>query len=221
MSEEKQEIRKSPSERRTVLYTIIRVIAFIVFHTICPVVYHGKEKLRQKGPYILISNHFSNWDPLVNGSPIRQEIIFLGKKELMKSPLIRWIFRSVRMIPVDRHNTDMTAMRNCFKALKEEEILVIYPEGTRHHEGIMEKTESGIATIALRQNVPVVPMLIDSKVRPFHVTHVYVGDDIPTADLRETGINKQTCQLFMERMQETYRTMIREKETHGQVDYKH
>ena len=145
-------------------------------------------------------------------------MIFLGKKELVKSPLISWIFHAVRMIPIDRHNMDMAAMRSCFKALKEKEILLIYPEGTRHHEGIMEKTESGVATIALRQSVPVVPMLIASKVRPFHVTHVYVGDDIPTEDIREAGINKETCQMFMDRVQDTYRTMIRQNETRGQVD---
>ena len=54
MSEKNQQAENTSPKRRTVLYSIVRAIAFICFHTIFPVVYHGREKLRQTGPYILI-----------------------------------------------------------------------------------------------------------------------------------------------------------------------
>lgn len=218
MAENSTGKKETSGKRHSALYGLVRVIAFILFHTICPVIYHGKEKLRTSGPFILISNHFSNWDPLVNGYVIKQDMIFLGKKELTSVPILGWLFNRLHMIAVDRHNTDMTAMRNCMKALKNGEILGIYPEGTRHHEGIMEKMESGVAMIALRGGVPVVPMLISSKVRLFHVTHVYIGDDIPTEDLVQAGVNKDTCQTFMDRIRDTYHEMALLHKTRGGVD---
>ncbi|MBR2287590.1 MAG: 1-acyl-sn-glycerol-3-phosphate acyltransferase [Clostridia bacterium] len=213
MSEEKktapaQEVPTGP--KRSFLYTLARVLAFIVFHTICPVKYHHRDRAGKKAPYILISNHFSNWDPLVNGYPVSQDITYLGKKELTGNRFMQWVFRQLHMIPIDRHNTDMAAVRNCMKALKNGEILGIYPEGTRHHQGIMEETEDGVALIALRGNVPILPMLIESKVRPFHVTHVYIGEDIETGDLRAQGINKETCTALMERIRERFQVMQRQ-----------
>ena len=204
--------RRIPGTRRTIMFMLARFIALVVFHTICPVKYHGRERLPGSAPYILISNHFSNWDPLINGYPISQDVTYLGKKELTANPVLSWLFDHLHMIPIDRHNTDMAAVRNCMKALKDGEILGIYPEGTRHHEGIMEQTEDGIALIALRAGVPVIPMLIATKIRAFHVTHVYIGEDIPTKDLKEKGINRESCAAFMERMHDVYREMIRQHE---------
>ena len=218
MAENHPEKKESSTRKRSVLYMLVRVVAFLVFHTICPVRYHGKEKLRTSGPFILISNHFSNWDPLINGYVVKPEIVFLGKKELASVPFLGWLFNRLHMIAVDRHNMDMAAMRNCMKAIKNGRVLAIYPEGTRHHSGIMENMESGIAMIALRGAVPVVPMMIATKMRPFHVTHVYIGDEIQTEDLVSAGINKETCQTFMDRIRNAYGEMIRLYETHGSVD---
>ena len=65
------------------------------------------------------------------------------------------------MIDVDRHNMDMAALRACLKTLREGHPLGVFPEGTRHKEGVMEHMESGIAMIALR-----------SGARPVSYTHL-------------------------------------------------
>ena len=217
MSEHEQE-KTGQKAKHSFLYQFARLVATLIFHTFCPVVYHGREKLPENGPYILVSNHFSNWDPMVTGLAVRQEITFLGKKELVSIPLLRWIFNKLHMIPIDRHHTDMAAMRKCMKALKDGAVLGIFPEGTRHHEGLMENVEDGVALLALRSGTPVIPVLITGKVRAFRVTHVYIGDEIPTADIRAAGVNKETCTQFIERMKERYTEMIKAHETRGQVD---
>ena len=66
---------------------------------------------------------------------------------------------------VDRHATDMNAMRNCMKAIKMKKILLIFPEGTRHHEGQMEQIETGTALIAMRTKAPIIPIYIDRKLK--------------------------------------------------------
>ncbi len=201
---------KKEKPKHCFLYPVARFIAFLVFHTVCPVKYHHRERVNRKPPYIMISNHFSYWDPLINGSIVHPDITFLGKKELTSSPFMKFIFDHLHMIPIDRHNMDMAAVRACMAALKNGEILGIYPEGTRHHSGIMEEMEDGVALIALRGNVPIVPMLIPGKLKAFRINHVYIGEDIQTEDLRAQGINKETCARLMDRIRAAYDVLKKE-----------
>ena len=106
----------------------------------------------------------------------------------------------------------MEAMRSCMKAVKMKKILLIFPEGTRHHEGQMEQIESGTALIAMRSKSPVIPIYFDRKLGFFHVTNLYVGEPIPYDDLLAEGINADTCERMNERMRETFRGMIRDAE---------
>ena len=203
MSEEKQ-----PGRRRSFWYEVARVLATVVLNTVLPVRYHHAERLAGEMPMIVIGNHQSWLDPVVMGFPIKKrQVTFMGKKELAANGLIRGILKEAGVILVDRHNTDMEAMRACMKALRGGEILGIFPEGTRHHEGVMQEMETGVAMIALRSGAPVIPVLVP-KLRWFHVVDCYVGEEIPTADLREQGINTQTCQALMERITAWYAAML-------------
>ena len=112
MAEKKLE---AVTEKRSVLYEIARVLAKILFHTIMPVRFHHKERLLQDPPY---------------------QIVFLAKKELAgNSKFLRNMLVRLHCILVGRHESDMEAMRACMKAVKMKKILLIFPEGTRHHEG--------------------------------------------------------------------------------------
>ena len=199
------------TEKRGILYEITRVLAIILFHTLMPVRFHNRERLQQDPPFILIANHRHALDPIVMAMGIpKKQIVFLAKKELGKTPFTQQLMTRLHCILVDRHNVDMEAMRSCMKAVKMKKILLIFPEGTRHHEGQMEQIESGTALIAMRSKAPVVPIYFDRKLSWFRVTHLYVGEPIPYADLLEKGINTETCEEMNERMRQTFRKMISE-----------
>ncbi len=200
-------------EKRGILYEVTRVLAHIVFHTLMPVRFHHKERLLQDPPYVVIANHRHALDPVVMAMGIpKHQIVFLAKKELGGTPLTQNLLTRLHCILVDRHNADMEAMRSCMKAIKLKKILLIFPEGTRHHEGQMEQIESGTALIAMRSKAPVIPIYFDRKLSWFKVTNLYVGEPIPYDDLLEEGINTETCEKMNERMRETFRKMIRETE---------
>ena len=206
MSEEKQ-----PGRRRSIWYEAARVLATVALHTVLPVRYHHTERLAGKPPMIVIGNHQSWLDPVVMGYAIKKhQVTFMGKKELATNGLIRGILKEAGVILVDRHNTDMEAMRACMKALRGGEILGIFPEGTRHHEGVMREMETGVAMIALRSGAPLIPVLVP-RLRWFHAVDCYVGEAIPTSDLREQGINTQTCQTLMERITACYAALMKQK----------
>lgn len=201
------------TEKRGILYEVTRVLAHIVFHTLMPVRFHHKERLLQDPPYVVIANHRHALDPVVMAMGIpKHQIVFLAKKELGGTPLTQNLLTRLHCILVDRHNADMEAMRSCMKAIKLKKILLIFPEGTRHHEGQMEQIESGTALIAMRSKAPVIPIYFDRKLSWFKVTNLYVGEPIPYDDLLEEGINTETCEKMNERMRETFRKMIRETE---------
>ena len=199
------------TEKRGILYEITRVLAVILFHTVMPVKFHHRERLLQDPPFVLIANHRHALDPIAMAMGIpKKQIVFLAKKELGKSPFTQNIMTRLHCILVDRHNVDMEAMRSCMKAVKMKKILLIFPEGTRHHEGEMEQIETGTALIAMRSKAPVIPIYFDRKLSFFKVTNLYVGEPIPYDDLLAEGINTDTCERMNERMRETFRGMIRE-----------
>lgn len=201
------------TEKRGILYEVVRALAKFLFHTLMPVRFHHKERLLQEPPYVVIANHRHALDPVVMAMGIpKHQIVFLAKKELGSTPLTQNLLTRLHCILVDRHNADMEAMRSCMKAIKMKKILLIFPEGTRHHEGQMEQIESGTALIAMRSKAPVIPIYFDRKLSWFKVTNLYVGEPIPYDDLLEEGINTETCEKMNERMRETFRRMIRETE---------
>lgn len=198
-------------EKDTWIYRVARALAWLLFTVLTPVRYYGVGKLKKREPpFVLISNHVHALDPFILAFPIPSQCVFLGKKELAKNSFTRWIMRGLHCILVDRHNTDMEAMRACMKAIRMKKTLVIFPEGTRHHEGQMEHIENGTSLIVLRGKAPVIPVYIDGPLKLFHRVRAYVGDPIPYEDLAAEGINVDVCEKLNERMRETFRRMIRE-----------
>ena len=196
--------------KRSILYEIARGISHVLFRTLMPVKFHNPERLRREPPFILIANHRHALDPVAMAIGIpKHQVVFLAKKELGKSPFMQKLLTRVHCILVDRHNVDMEALRACMKAIKDNKILLIFPEGTRHHEGQMEQIETGTALIAMRSRAPIVPVYFDRKLAFFRRTHLYVGEPIAYDDLLAEGINAETCEKMNERMRETFRQMIR------------
>ena len=205
MSEEKKGVQS------TWVYRAARVIASVLTHTVTPLTVHGAESIPEKAPFIIIANHQTFYDAVaVLHSVKKHEISFLGKKELTKVGILKWFFGMMHMIPVDRGNSDMAALRACMKTLREGGVLGIFPEGTRHKQGVMEELESGTALIALRSNVPVIPVLITPRFRFFRRMHLYVGTPIEYQDLRAEGINTATCNALCARITDRYREMVKQ-----------
>ena len=210
MSELKKQNTNLPNKvddgKPSKVYSVVLAAAQVLLKSILPVKYHGLENVSNlEAPYILMANHTTMLDPFMMAVAIpKYQIRFIGKKELWKIKPFAWFANSIRAIPVDRHNTDMEAMRACMRVTREGHVLGIFPEGTRHHKGLMTELESGVAMIALRSKVPLVPVYIAGKLGLFRTLHVYVGKPILMDDLREMGINTETCQMLLGRITETY-----------------
>lgn len=195
--------QKAPPKEKTFWYTCARAVNFILTHTVYPVTWHMPEHFSDAPPAIIVSNHKHWLDPLLIGSRIKTcEVRFLGKKELVKTRLGAFVLDKLHMIVVDRHNSDLKAMRECVNTVREGHILAIFPEGTRCRDTTLEHMESGCAMIALRCKVPVIPVLIDRPCGLFRRVHVRFGRPIPLTDLYEAPFNNETAAAVLERMRE-------------------
>lgn len=201
-------------ERISFLYKLAIVVSGFLFYTLFPVQYFHAEKAQLDAPFILISNHNSMIDPMIVGWKCRRyQLRFFGKKELIQNPILRALFLGLRMIPVDRHNMDMTAIRTCIKTLKEGHSLGIFPEGTRYKQGVMQDVESGVAVIALKGNVPLLPVYISGKPRLFRPVQCYYGDPISVSGLAGGGSGKENCEALLSIIRHTYQGLVAEHES--------
>lgn len=199
----------APKRERTAIYTLARIIFGFLFHTIFLLRFHNAQIVEEmQPPYIIMANHRSFADPMALAIKVkRYEIRFIGKRELAHGRLKSWLFSGLHMILVSRHATDMAAMRQCMQTLKEGHILGIFPEGTRHQPEMMQEVESGTAIIALRARVPLLPVYIDGKIRPFHITHIYYGKPMELDDLYAQGVNNDTAHQLCQRIHDVFYAM--------------
>ncbi|MFH9817682.1 lysophospholipid acyltransferase family protein [Streptomyces sp. NPDC017230] len=124
----------------------------------------GLDHVPASGAAIVAGNHLSFSDHFLMPAVLRRRITFLAKAEYFTGPglkgrLTAFFFRSAGQIPVDRTGKDagQAAIREGLGVLGRNELLGIYPEGTRSHDGRLYKGKVGVAVMALRAGVPVVP----------------------------------------------------------------
>ncbi|MEU7085539.1 lysophospholipid acyltransferase family protein [Streptomyces achromogenes] len=124
----------------------------------------GLEQVPVSGPAIIAGNHLSFSDHFLMPAVLKRRITFLAKAEYFTGPglkgrLTAFFFRGAGQIPVDRSGKEagQAAIREGLGVLRRGELLGIYPEGTRSHDGRLYKGKVGVAVLALTAGVPVVP----------------------------------------------------------------
>lgn len=118
----------------------------------------GSHNLPQKGAAIIVSNHVSNWDPIVVGISFKRPIYFMAKAELFENKFLARIFTWLNAFPVKRGSADRAAIRNALQVLEEGKVLGIFPEGRRNKTGEELEAQNGAAMLALKTNAPIIPV---------------------------------------------------------------
>lgn len=119
------------------------------------------EKVPHTGPFMLIANHTSTFDgPLMYVFMRPREMVAMAKQELWDHAATRFLMNLWNSIPVDRENMGRQTMEQCFSILDRGDILAIAPEGTRSSDGTLQQGKAGVAFIAHKKQVPMVPIAI-------------------------------------------------------------
>jgi 1-acyl-sn-glycerol-3-phosphate acyltransferase len=128
----------------------------------------GTENLPVKGGFLLAANHASFLDPPLVGLPVSHQVCFFARKSLWKPGLAAWWLDAVGCIPVDRDGTsDITAIKRVLQAVKNERVIILFPEGTRTPDGRLQTPKPGVGLLACRTGAPVVPARIFGSFEAF------------------------------------------------------
>lgn len=163
-------------------YDIARGLVNFVFYIWFHITVIGKENIpKEKGGYIIASNHVSNNDPPMVGIIFKGKYTFMAKDELFHlNPVFTWLIKKLGAFPVKRGSKDTKAIDSALESLEHGRIFVIFPEGTRSKTGELGKPKSGVSLIAARAKVPVVPVFVKygrKKIRQNVL--VSIGEIIP------------------------------------------
>ena len=146
----------------------------------------GEENIPDEGGFILCSNHVHMRDPLFLAVRLpKRHFTFLAKAELFKNPILGFLIgdKGLGAIPISRGHSDLGAIREALKTIANGHGLGIFPQGTRSRDNTPTPMLTGTALIAIRANVPVLPVYIDAPYRRFHHVDIRVGKPIDLSDL--------------------------------------
>lgn len=175
-------------------YRLCWILAWLPLKILYPTKVVGKENLPKKKKAILVCNHMSNRDSVVLQHIFPRKAYFLAKVELFKKKFNAGLLKLFGGVPVDRKNVSISAFRTVLKLLKDDEWVVVFPEGTRHdteNNEDLDAAKNGMSLFALKGECPIVPMWFVKKPRPFRRNVLLIGKPIDLSGYKEQKPTKE------------------------------
>ncbi len=143
---------------------IMRLLVWLLIHTIYRVDKAGLEHIPDEGPALLVCNHVSFVDALVLAGCVRRPIRFVMYHKIFNLPILSFVFRTAGAIPIAGAREDPDMMERAFDridvALRAGELVCIFPEGRITEDGSLNPFRPGVTRILERYPVPVVPLAL-------------------------------------------------------------
>ncbi|NIA21441.1 MAG: 1-acyl-sn-glycerol-3-phosphate acyltransferase [Anaerolineaceae bacterium] len=157
--------------------------------------YH-RQRVPAEGGLLVVSNHQSYLDPILAAVPVNRPFNPMARDSLFRNPLFGALIRSLYAFPVRRAKADLAAVKEAIRRLRQGEIVLVFPEGTRTRDGSVGRLQAGIVIMARRAGVPIMPMIVDGayecwprrKLLPgWHQLKVSYGHPIPAEEVRRSA----------------------------------
>ncbi|MBU6409738.1 MAG: 1-acyl-sn-glycerol-3-phosphate acyltransferase [Verrucomicrobia bacterium] len=132
---------------------------------------YGTGNVPQTGPVILAANHASYLDPPLVGAGLTRPIHYLARRSLFRFPLIGPLLRKWKAVPLDRDGGGSQGMKVILERLRAGGGIVLFPEGTRSHDGRLQSPEAGIGFVVAKSEAPVVPVRVFGTFEAFGRQH--------------------------------------------------
>jgi len=185
-------------------YKVARGFVRTLSYVICPLKIHGNiSEFPKDGRVVFCANHLSYLDAIFLAISIKREIRFVGKEKYANMPILKNIFKWLGAFGINTDGADIKAIKNCFRVLKSDEVLGIFPEGTRIIKGKKSNPMPGAVLIAHKCSSPIFYVRIKPKkgvFRPFVKTDLYVGGLITVDELGVTDGKGEQYKLASEEL---------------------
>ncbi|MCY3885190.1 MAG: MFS transporter [Gammaproteobacteria bacterium] len=139
----------------------LRFVVWMLSHSLYRIRHTGIEKVPDRGAALIVCNHVSYIDALVLAGAVKRPIRFIMAKDIYDAPVLNYLFRTARTIPIYPKSKDEEAYENAFveigEALEAGDLLCIFPEGVLTKDGELGEFKSGVLKILEDHPVPVIP----------------------------------------------------------------
>jgi len=169
-----------------------------------------KEKVPATGGFVFAPSHRSMLDIPWLATTTRRRIRFMGKAPLFRVPVLGTLFRALGGFPVERDGSDRGPLRDSLAILQNGEPLAVYPEGTRQHGRMIQPLQPGAAYLAIKAQVPIVPVALAGSEEPFRARRgrlprfergaVLVGDPIVPPAMTGTVVKRAAVDALAEQL---------------------
>lgn len=154
----------------------------VVYYGFYKIVYRikkiGEENIPADGAYIICANHVNMLDALAVVCGCKRKVRFICKESMFKSKALGWALKLSDTIPINREKNDIESMKRSLKALKNGDILGVFPEGTRKGMEKNLKAKSGAAFFSLKTGTKVIPLGIQGSFKPFTKVKLVFGEPL-------------------------------------------
>lgn len=198
---------------------LLRFVAFLLSHTVYRLKLQGAERIPTEGPALLVCNHVSFVDAVLLMAVSPRPVRFLMDHRIFRTPLLGWLFRLGKAIPIAPQKEDPAAYERAFAqasaVLREGELLAIFPEGGITRDGQLQPFKGGVMKILEADPVPVIPLALrnlwgsffsraeggTAMVKPFRRglfsrVEVVVGETVPAEVASPEGLQQRVAALL-------------------------
>lgn len=205
---------------------LLRFVAWVVAHGVYRFRVQGEPHLPPTGAAVLVCNHVSYVDAVLLMAASPRPIRFVMDAAIFKTPVLGWLFRLAKAIPVASQKDDarayQAAMDAAVQVLVDGDVLCIFPEGAITRDGQLQPFRGGVIKIvaaaqALGVSAPVIPMALTqlwgsffsrierggAMARPFrrglfNSVGLVVGPPLAAADCSLEGLQWAVAQLLLQ-----------------------
>jgi 1-acyl-sn-glycerol-3-phosphate acyltransferase len=180
--------------------------------------FSGKGNVPTTGPVLIVSNHQSNLDPVLVGLACPRQLKYLARKGLFFFPFNLWI-RALGAFPIDREKGAIAGIRTALNLLKQNNALVVFPEGSRTNDGKLQEMLPGFCLLARKSGATIVPAAIDGAfaalprgsalVRPHRIKLAF--DAALTPSQYEQLTDAELTQIVANRIERTFQRLQRDE----------
>jgi len=190
---------------------LMRFLVWILIHTIYRVRVSGEDNIPEEGAVIIAANHVSFVDPLILGGMIRRPVRFVMHHSIFKIPVLNFIFRTGKAIPIATRDDDPAILEAAYnqinQVMRDNDVLGIFPEGSITRDGEIQPFKTGVCKITAEHGVPVVPIALCNlwgsmfsrrdhfwQRRPYKLwanIEMRVGEPIPAEELTADRLQRE------------------------------
>jgi 1-acyl-sn-glycerol-3-phosphate acyltransferase len=142
-------------------YDALRVVVRFVAVWLYGLRVVGREHWPPDGGALVCANHQSMFDPPLVGLTCSRRMNYLARDTLFRVPVFKQLIYFLDAIPIDREGGGLAGLKETLRRLKAGELVLIFPEGTRTHDGEVARLKPGFVAVARRSRVPLVPVGLD------------------------------------------------------------